>query len=1130
MALTKQLMVYPANRLEDLAVLLNHVVKLGQQSGALGVFTSAQVVVENPGMQHWLNTELAKQDGIAMNINFPLPGKFVWQLARQLLGDTQVPQQPPYQREALVWRIDGILASDAIANNQAFIQANQYWQSGSKDKASAPTDALLKRFQLASALADLYEQYILYRPDWLTQWQTQIGVGHWQAQLWAILCQQDGRHPIDIQKKLLQKLDNLSQEQKDGLPQQVCLFALNTMAPATLEVFSALAAHIQVHVFHLNPCAEYWGHIQSEKAIAASHLARWLEQNDDQVLVDGGNPLLANLGSQGKEFFRLLQQQDSYNIEAFEEAQPQGENQKLSVLGQVQKDILYLHDASLQIKPQIDDSLVFTSSSSALRELQGLHDWLLMKFQEDPTLKPSDVLVMCPQVEDYAHYVGSVFDTQAAQFGTHFSPNNTQATPKIPCSIADRKPQDSEPLVAAFLQLLQLPDSRFQVSFILDFLRLPAIQRTFGINPVELETIEVWLANACVHWGINAEHKASILGQQEASLTHSWAWGLKRLLLGFAHGTSSLYQDSWLLEDVEGDQALLLGRLMQVLEKLQRHTQKLAKARTGPNWRDYLTGIIDEFFADDQSAKRDEEMAKEYLSTAIGNMAMWVEQVGYTQTISLDVVRYSLTQKLSVANTSQAFLTGKVTFCSMVPMRSIPFKIVAMLGLNDGQYPRQSTPIDFDLMAQEERRPGDRSRRGDDRYLFLEALISARSCLYLSYQGIDSKSNSPRQPSLVVSELMNYLCQGYGWSFDAKNNNSQLMQLPLHGFSESNFSTSEGFNSTRQLSFEADWLRVIQASQPLHELEEPASLLAQTGLNEPSDMHEAITISDLVNFLENPGRLYAHKHLGLYLKTYDLGLEDDEPFESSALVQHQLRQSMLDAVLSGDPNACEQVWQQYQNNGQLPDSPIGIESLEKSHEEALKLAEKLNEEGYQQIQMHPFSHTEMGFSIEDEIPLVQPIDAEGPLALLLQRPAKAKPKDQLSLWLTSLVAQVVFNKEVLGVSVHLDKKLKLEGLIQPQQQLSSILNYYALAKVQPLPLDVELGITLSKLDPLDIQKRHQTWQKKWTGDQYSLPFEFSNDPYRLWLWPQAPSLDDWQEPIEQLYQPMLKCIKVVKNA
>ena len=1153
MAVAKQLMVYPANRLEDLAVLLNHVLKLGQHEGTAGVLNSAQVIVENTGMQHWLNTQLATQNGIAMNVDYPLPGKFVWQLARQLLGDEQVPQQPPYKREALVWRIDDLLASEAILTNPAFSQANRYWQSAPQNPQQTPVD-LLKRFQLASALADLFEQYILYRPDWLNQWQidgqiegqmqqqaqgsAEQSLENWQAQLWAILCQQDGRHPIDIQHKLIQSLSQLSSHEHKELPQQICLFALNTMAPSTLEVFAALAQHTQVHVFHLNPCAEYWGHIQSEKAIAATHLKHWLAQQDDEVLVDGGNPLLANLGSQGKEFFRLLQQQDSYNIDAFEEAEPAGSDQDLSMLQQLQQDILHLEDARDHQQLKVDESLVFTNGSSALRELQGLHDWLLGKFQQDPSLKPSDILVMCPQVEDYAAYVGAVFDTHGRQYG--FGPDYSKTeTPQLPCSIADRKPQDSEPLVAAYLQLLQLPDSRFQVSSVLDLLRLPSMQRKFGIDPAELETIAVWLANACVHWGLDKSHKANTLGQAESTSTYSWSWGLKRLLLGFAQGNHSLnYQGDWLLADVEGDQAVLLGRLMQVIEQLQRHAKNLNTPRTGMAWRGYLTGMIDEFFADDHATERNEEQAKECLTTAIGNMAMWVEQVDYSQTISLEVVRYSLTQKLSVASSSQAFITGKITFCSMVPMRSIPFKVVAMLGLNDGQYPRQSKPLDFDLMAKEERRVGDRSRRGDDRYLFLEALISARSCLYLSYQGSDSKNNSPRQPSLILSELMDYLSRGYGWNFTPTHSGSQMVSLPLHSFSEDNFTPKNSSENGQQdnTSFETSWLRLLQATH----VEDIKTLDAATHIEleaEPAHI-KAVAVNDLVRFLENPGRTYANQCLGLYLHDYNLELEDDEPFNSSKLVEYKLRQQMLMALLSNEPQACSAVRDEYQLNGQLPESHLAQNIIDTSQEQAEALVDEILAQGYEQVENHRISLTMLGVTIEDELPLIGDLtDANSAsiadndtLKVVLSRPSKPKPKDRLALWITCLVAQVAFEHPVTGVSVHLQKNLELQGLDDAVEQLHKIIALYKLGLTQALPLDAELGEELLKVDSQDIDKRSGKWHKKWHNDKYSQSFDFSSDPYRRWLWPQTPSFDDWHEQFSDVYQPMVDCIKEVKHA
>jgi len=448
-------------------------------------------------------------------------------------------------------------------------------------------------------------------------------------------------------------------------------------------------------------------------------------------------------------------------------------------------------------------------------------------------------------------------------------------------------------------------------------------------------------------------------------------------------------------------------------------------------------------------------------------------------------------------------------------MRSIPFKVVAMLGLNDGQYPRQSKPLDFDLMAQEERRVGDRSRRGDDRYLFLEALISARSCLYLSYQGVDSKNNSPRQPSLVLSELMDYLTKGYGWNFNPAQPDSKLRQLPLHSFSEDNF------NALSNPSFETSWLRLLQAQSEDEE----------HGVVAPPGQIKSLTVSDLVRFLENPGRTFANQSLGLYLHDYDQELEDDEPFDSSKLVEYQLRQHMLTAVLSHEPEACKAVREEYQLNGQLPESHLAASIINTSQEQAEALVDELQILGYKQLDKHRVSISVLGVTIEDQLPLVgDPDDENSSLKVILSRPTKAKSKDRLTLWLTSLIAQVAFEQAVTGVSVHLEKNLELQELDGAVDQLHKIMALYKQGLTKALALDAELGEELLKVDRQDIDKRRGKWQKKWYHNKYSQSFDFSSDPYRRWLWPQTPKFDDWHEQFSEVYQPMVDCIKEVKHA
>jgi len=247
---------------------------------------------------------------------------------------------------------------------------------------------------------------------------------------------------------------------------------------------------------------------------------------------------------------------------------------------------------------------------------------------------------------------------------------------------------------------------------------------------------------------------------------------------------------------------------------------------------------------------------------------------------------------------------------------------------------------------------------------------------------------------------------------------------------------------------------------------------------------------------------------------------------------------MLMALLSNEPQACSALRDEYQLNGQLPESHLAQNIIDTSQEQAEALVDEMLAQGYEQVEKHRISLTMLGVTIEDELPLIGDLTDENSasiadndtLKVVLSRPSKPKPKDRLALWITCLVAQVAFEHPVTGVSVHLEKNLELQGLDGAVEQLHKIIALYKLGLTQALPLDAELGEELLKVDSQDIDKRSGKWHKKWHNDKYSQSFDFSSDPYRRWLWPQTPSFDDWHEQFSDMYQPMVDCIKEVKHA
>ncbi|MCG8613339.1 MAG: exodeoxyribonuclease V subunit gamma [Pseudomonadales bacterium] len=1098
------LTVYPSNRLEDLAQLL--IAVLDQTQGP--VLAAQQIIVESKGMQHWLQMQLAASRGIAMNLRFPMPARFIWETVREMLGAEQVPSESPFSEAIMTWRIDRLLANPVFFQAEHTDQVNQYWG------AETPQPDRLKRYQLAAKLASVFEQYVLYRPDWIEAWdaggtikETLVdGIGlesldpkveAWQRHLWqCLVADTDCDHPVQLQKKALQSLATHFRR----LPEHIFLFGINTLPESSLYFFKRLAQYRHVHLFHLNPCVEFWGDLQSDKALARqmreAQWDAWIAPEDEQLR----NPLLANLGQQGKEFFNSVQDTDHFEISAFDLVQPSDKSEAgTELLKHLQRDILTLRNAvedasgGSPAEPIVDDSMAVVSCHNSLREIQALHDYLLHQFNQDNSLKPQDIVVMCPEIEDYAPYIEAVFRSATEN-------QKPDAPPRLPCSIADRIVMNEEPLISAFLDVLQLPDSRFEVSKILDFLRVPALQEKFGFAAAELETLEWWLQQACIHWGLDGTHKSHLSGVPESNQVFTWRWGLERLLLGFAHGDhETIFSEKLLLPHVEGQNGVLLGRILHLLDQLQYHTRELTQTRTVAQWQRYLMDLKWTLF----SPTEEEFAANMLIEDVISRLAETCTAAHYDDPIEFAVIRYYLQNHFSQPDSGNHFMTGQVTFCSMVPMRSIPFKIIAILGLNDGQFPRQNKPNSFDLMAALPRRRGDRSRRADDRYLFLETLISARSRLYLSFQGRHVRNNEERQPSLVLKELLHYLDMGYGWTEQA------IRQQPLHPYSEAVFSgTSPGFDR--------HWLRL---HQPLRERQNSIRL-------DPMDIpREPLDLEVLVSFLNDPLKAFAQTRLGLFLTESDQAIDDAEPFAMNTLTEYQIRERLIDHALAQTDTG--QVLQRYLLSGELPDSPLSARRLETLEGQAQDLASAILDMG--QPQRTRLETSFAGLTVFGEIHWLPELRR-----VILFRPADRKPKDEIRLWLQHLLASIVLGADLTTVGYYGKESLTAiqvspfaETDLSPEQTLQQIVQLWLQHGMsEPVALHGKLGQVLIAQhrnrktyelpEPGQIQAliSENEWVK-------SVPDTLEGDRYYNWFFgaEQTPSYThfDW---VLAIYYPM----------
>ena len=918
------LALYPSNKLEHLSFLLTALIK--QQPNR--VFTPETILVESPGMQHWVSMQLANAQGIAMNLDFPLPVRFMWNTARTILGSDKVPKQSPYRREVLTWRIDALLQDTSLQLTPEFQQVNQYWLHAKGEQEQG-----VQRLQLATALADVYEQYLLYRPDWLFAWEenkrvTTDEMELWQSEIWRQLVQQAPLHPARLHQMTIAALQ--AGNVPSNLPSRVVVFAINTMAPQLIAFFDALANHIDIHIFHLNPSVNYWGDAKSDSELARQlrieGLEKWMQQEQS-------NPLLGNLGKQGRELFNLLTELDTFEVSAFDAPPIDDDSGDSVLLNAVQRDILHASPATPLCHDENtnDDSVVVMCSHSALREVQVLHDHLLHWLSQDSTRTPSDILVMCPAIENYAPFVDAVFH----RVGT--KPIAGSKSVRLPCSIADRCPMDAEPLIAAFMALLHLPDSRFGVSDIVDYLQLEAVQKRFDIASDDIEQMTVWLQQAHIHWGLDSEHKAMVSSGVTDDAMYSWWWGLRRLLRGMLAPDSEMVVDDLLtIPDVEGQASIVLGKLIQVIELLSEFSKALNTARTPSEWAKTLLTLRNRCFI----PAKEQEHSWDLIAKVIADLAARCEEANYTYELTLRQVRELLLNRFSSPDTGNHFMTGQVTVCSMLPMRSIPFKKVCILGLNDSEFPRKSTPLGLDLMAGPERRMGDRSRRLEDRYLFLEAIISARESLYLSYQGNDVKNNSERQPSLVLAEFLDMLKFGYGVDLAR-----YVKQAPLHPFSETAFTGAVP-------SYDTGWLRLAQSLQDeaikRHSKQQDESHNELTPITIDIDNlvdSEHYSCKQVASAFRDPLAYFSHQRLGISLSQSSILLENSEPFETNALTRYQVLDAIFAPSLEGTNDVItehsERVVQFASLRGDIPNNPVAQQELMRWKEGAVALTQAM---------------------------------------------------------------------------------------------------------------------------------------------------------------------------------------------
>ncbi len=1108
------LTLYLCNRMEKLAEKLAETIR----NPLPGVFDTEIIIVHSKGMQRWIALKLAEINGICANIDFPFPNAFVDDCFLKIIPD--LPEdRTPYEPTVMTWQIMRLF--NQFRDHPEFEPIHHYL-SGDQSE--------LKQFQLATRLADLFDQYIIFRPDQIKNWN-EGEESHFQALLWRAIVEEN-RHktPVvhdraTISDEFISRLKTVKPSQAP-FPQRISLFGITTLPLFHIKVFEEIARFCRVNLFLMNPCQEYWGDIPTNWEIKRIS-SRYRDLPLEELHLEQGNSLLASMGTLARDFFDLLWAK-GYD-EATEYSDPaanaNAKNSCVTLLNHIQSGILNLSergvtlakpspDPKIAIQPA-DDSIRICSCHSPMREIESLYDYLLDQFKHDDSLTPDKIIVMMPDIETYAPYIQAVFDVPEAP------------CLKIPYSIADRSLKSESNVIRTFLDILGSAGSRSTASGVIEILRSEEVMRHFNITPAEFESITAWVRETMIRWGKNADHRRKLGLPSDPQNT--WEESLDRMFLGFALPTDDLFGGLLPYTEIESSEALALGKLAEFTSRLFEFGSALERPKPLSQWCGLLRNLLTAFFPagpdEEFLAGEDARSEMHEINDVLHELESYASEAAFDEKTDIPVIRHYLKMAFDNKGFGSGFITGRVTFCAMLPMRSIPFEIVCLVGMDHNTFPRRSKPVGFDLMAKHPRK-GDRSRRNDDRYLFLEALLSARRKLYISYVGQSIKDNRTSPPSVLVDELKDHICSGYEIESGSVDINDHIITAHrLQAFNPAYFKSDSNTYQPGLFSFSKHHCEVAHGVMQTRKAK-PAPFIAKP-LPLTEEKWRSVHLSDLKYFFRNPAKYLLEKRLGLYLQSRNQTIEDKEPFDFNHLETYKLKDELVQKQIDGEASAGQ--FESVRASGRLPHGRIGQIVYEDMAEQAESFVKRISD--YIEKDELPPADINLSF---DNFNLIGQINRIFSKRRIQYRPAKVKPKDHLDFWLDHLALNCATPQGYprTGILIGEDQIWEYPAVDDSHAILLNLLNIYWKGLMRPLHFFPQTSFKFASKMVLKAERREtakgavrNTWENSYnhTGE-----FDCCHYLQRCFGNHDDPLNDEFKQIALELFTPLLESIQEIK--
>ena len=865
---------------------------------------AAEIVsVPTRGIERWLTQRLSTRlgtsgatrgDGVCANVEFPFPGRLI--LGALAAASGIDPDQDPWLPERSVWPLLDVL--DECLGEPWLTTLERHLKGARGD----PEDPM-RRFGVVRHIADLFDHYGVHRPQMVRAWAAgeidAAAFDDWQAELWRRLRERiSGPSPAERLPAACERIR--AEPELLELPQRVSLFGLTRMPRSHVEVLAAIAERRDVHLFLLHPSPVLWRRV-SEALRDGPPIAN---RGEDRTAALPANRLLASWGRDARELQLVMAGAGDRADHHHEFADPEAAESLLAAVQAAIREDRQPPGPPLPEEPDSrpaldasDESIRIHACHGRARQVEVLRDAILHLLDDDPTLEPRDVIVMCPDIETFAPLIQATFgagrrpEAETAPGADHDRDGTDgKGLPDLRVRLADRSLRQTNPVLGVISQLLALADQRASASQLLDLAAREPVRRRFGFDDDSLSRMQDWVAQSGIRWGFDAGHREPF--KLAAVSANTWRKGLDRVLLGVAMTEEDrrLVGGVLPLDDVESGAIDLAGRFAEYVDRVQIAFHALSDPKPLERWTTAIAQAADKLTTTtDRDAWQRRELQR-LLDDVVAESGQPPTNPSSAE-LELADVRALLADRLRGRPTRANFRTGHLTVCTLVPMRSVPHRIVCLLGLDDDAFPRRARRDGDDLMLASPH-VGDRDPRSEDRQMLLDALMAATERLIITYTGNDERTNVRRPPAVPVGELLDIIDR----AVSCENGPARAQVLvchPLQPFDPRNFIPDA-------LIERGPWGFDRQALAGARALEGPRSEPGPFLLAPLPPMDEGVVELDrLMRFVERPVRALLRDRLGISLSESFEETQDAMPVELDRLDEWEVGQRLLDGVLAG---------------------------------------------------------------------------------------------------------------------------------------------------------------------------------------------------------------------------------------